>query len=125
MVRLHFEDGTSIGVAHASPLVGVRHGRERWHRREPTAPNPKQLPALLDRSLLDIEMSVRTTNALLYPKGRATRPILTLGELSSYGEQCLLRRRGFGLACLEEVKEVLADYGLRLGMMHENREETP
>jgi len=56
----------------------------------------------------ELELSVRTSNGL---KGAE---IKTLGELCTYTPSRLLRCRNFGRKSLQEVTQVLAEYGLSL-----------
>ncbi|MGD8452927.1 MAG: DNA-directed RNA polymerase subunit alpha [Phycisphaerae bacterium] len=77
------------------------------------APAPvvdEELRGKLDRSIADLELSVRASNCL-----EAAR-ILTVGDLVSMTEDDLLQLRSFGKTSLMEVKSKLQDMGLMLGM---------
>ena len=66
--------------------------------------------AQLDRSVNDLELSVRSGNCL------ESARIRTIGELVAKTEADLLRVRSFGKTSLREVKRKLAELGLTLGM---------
>ena len=61
-----------------------------------------------EKSIRDLELSVRTENAL------REKSITTIGELCECSETELLSIRNFGKKCLEEVKIVLNSMGLYL-----------
>ena len=63
-----------------------------------------------DRSLDELELSVRSYNCL------KNANICTLWELVARTEADLLKTKNFGRKSLNEIKEILADFGLRLGM---------
>ena len=64
----------------------------------------------LSRRTDELELSVMTAQALMNAK------IETIGELVQKTEAELLKTRGFGRKSLQEVKEILAELGLSLGM---------
>lgn len=64
----------------------------------------------LSMSLADLKLSVRATNCL------ESENISTVRDLVSRTEDQLLEVRNFGETTLNEVREKLADIGLRLGM---------
>ncbi|MCE5268125.1 MAG: DNA-directed RNA polymerase subunit alpha [Planctomycetaceae bacterium] len=66
--------------------------------------------AKLSMSLAELELSVRATNCL------ESENITTVRDLVSRTEDQLLEVRNFGETTLAEVREKLADHGLRLGM---------
>lgn len=66
--------------------------------------------AKLNLSLADLKLSVRATNCL------ESENIGTVRDLVTRSEDQLLEVRNFGETTLNEVKEKLADLGLRLGM---------
>ncbi len=66
--------------------------------------------ALLDRQLEELELSVRTANCF-YAAG-----LHYLGELVRLSEDELLRQPSFGRKSLVEVRELLGELGLHLGM---------
>ena len=68
------------------------------------------------------KLSTRAYNALRsqgYYGDRSLDPILTVGDLVEYTERELLKRRCFGLQCLVEVRQILAEMDLSL------REDSP
>ncbi len=67
-------------------------------------------PPNWDLSIDELEVSVRTANAL------ATLKLQTVGELCQRTESDLLKTTNFGRQSLKEVKELLAELGLSLGM---------
>ena len=64
----------------------------------------------LDRSVDELELSVRTANGLQNAR------IRTIRDLVQKTEADLLKVRNFGRQSLKEVKEILAEMGLSLGM---------
>ncbi|WP_276599601.1 DNA-directed RNA polymerase subunit alpha C-terminal domain-containing protein [Nannocystis sp. SCPEA4] len=80
-----------------------------WERLKPPPVEPASNP-LLDRRIDELELSVATSRAL----DRAG--LQTLGELCRRTESELLEMQGFGRKQLAEVKQILADLGLSLGM---------
>jgi hypothetical protein len=76
------------------------------HKAEPEpAANP-----YLDRLVDELELSVRTANALQHAN------ITTIRQLVQRTESELLKGKNFGRQSLREVKEILAELGLQLGM---------
>ncbi|MDR2105703.1 MAG: DNA-directed RNA polymerase subunit alpha [Deferribacteraceae bacterium] len=68
-----------------------------------------EIIALLDKSIEELELSVRATNCL------KNTNIKTLRELCSKTDAEMLKTKNFGRKSLEEIKKVLAELGLRLG----------
>jgi DNA-directed RNA polymerase subunit alpha len=66
--------------------------------------------AKLSMSLAELELSVRATNCL------ESENITTVRDLVSRTEEQLMEVRNFGETTMAEVREKLADIGLRLGM---------
>jgi hypothetical protein len=64
----------------------------------------------LSRSIDELEVSVRTANTF------SRLGLKTVGDLCRLTESDLLKSEGFGRGGLKEVKELLADLGLSLGM---------
>jgi DNA-directed RNA polymerase subunit alpha len=62
------------------------------------------------RPVDELELSVRTANCL------QNADILYIGELVQRSEADLLKLKSFGKKSLKEIKEILADMGLVLGM---------
>ncbi len=81
-------------------------------RREEAAPSIPQLafnPALL-KKVDELELSVRSANCLKNDN------IVYIGDLIQKSEAEMLRTPNFGRKSLNEIKEVLAQMGLHLGM---------
>ena len=72
-----------------------------------------RLNQILRTPITDFELSVRARNCL------NKMNILVLGDLVKLTEPELLSYKNFGETSLNEIKEILATKGLRLGMKHE------
>jgi DNA-directed RNA polymerase subunit alpha len=85
---------------------------------EPTvAETPMQEAKLnenLFRSVDELELSVRSANCLQQAN------IRTIGDLVQKTEAEMLKTKNFGRKSLKEIKEILAEMGLSLGMKLEN-----
>lgn len=73
-----------------------------------------QIIEMLDNSIEELELSVRAYNCL------KNANIKTLYELCSKTDGEMLKTKNFGRKSLEEIKKVLSDLGLSLGMDLEN-----
>src|SRR5262249_12996874 len=69
-----------------------------------------QLNENLDRSVDELELSVRSYNCL------KNADIRTIRELVQRSEPEMLKTKNFGRKSLNEIKEILSSMGLRLGM---------
>ncbi len=69
----------------------------------------------LDRSVEELELSVRSYNCL------KNANITTIRELVQKSEQEMLRTKNFGRKSLNEIKEILTAMGLGLGMKFDER----
>jgi len=69
-----------------------------------------QLNEILNRSVEELELSVRSYNCL------KNANIQTIGDLVQKTEAEMLRTKNFGRKSLNEIKEILATMGLSLGM---------
>ncbi|MGQ9630339.1 MAG: DNA-directed RNA polymerase subunit alpha [bacterium] len=65
---------------------------------------------ILDKPISDLELSVRPANCL------RNADIKTIGELVKMTEADMLKTRNFGKKSLQEIKDVLAQFNLTLGM---------
>ena len=74
---------------------------------------PKVDPILL-RPVDDLELTPRSSNCL------KAQSIHYIGDLIQYSENDLLRTPNLGRKSLNEIKQVLAEHGLSLGMKLEN-----
>ena len=69
-----------------------------------------KMSEVLNRSVEELELSVRSYNCL------KNANIQTIGELIQKTEAEMLRTKNFGRKSLNEIKEILANMGLSLGM---------
>jgi len=69
-----------------------------------------KISEVLNRSVEELELSVRSYNCL------KNANIQTIGELVQKTEAEMLRTKNFGRKSLNEIKEILANMGLSLGM---------
>ncbi len=81
---------------------------EREEKKEP------ELNENLFRSVDELELSVRSSNCL------KNADIRYIGELVQKTEAEMLKTKNFGRKSLNEIKEILAEMGLSLGMKLEN-----
>lgn len=86
---------------------------------EERPPEPKEQPEVkkpvinLNRSVEELELSVRSYNCL------QKADIKTIAELVEKTDQEMLKTRNFGRKSLNEIKSILSEMGLRLGMTTE------
>ncbi len=98
---------------HLNPFVQYNELGARVHgdaRGLPTPGGEPSLDAKLAMSLSDLNLSMRAMNCLM------SENIHTVRDLIQRTEDQLLEVRNFGETTLNEVKEKLSDFGLRLGM---------
>ncbi len=69
-----------------------------------------QMNEILNRSVEELELSVRSYNCL------KNANIQTLGDLVQKTEAEMLRTKNFGRKSLNEIKEILGSFGLQFGM---------
>ena len=77
---------------------------------EPAERALSQMNEVLNRSVEELELSVRSYNCL------KNANIQTIGDLVQKTEAEMLRTKNFGRKSLNEIKEILANMGLALGM---------
>ncbi len=77
---------------------------------EPTERGMDRVSDQLNRSVEELELSVRSYNCL------KNAGIQTIGELVQKSESEMLRTKNFGRKSLNEIKEILQGMGLALGM---------
>ena len=75
----------------------------------------ERLQENLNRSVDELELSVRSYNCL------KNAGIKTIGELVRRGETEMLKTKNFGRKSLNEIKELLAEMGLTLGMKFDEK----
>jgi DNA-directed RNA polymerase subunit alpha len=73
-----------------------------------------KLRDLLGRSVDELELSVRSSNCL------KNANIKTIGDLVTKSEAEMLKYRNFGRKSLNEIKEIITEMGLELGMSAES-----
>jgi DNA-directed RNA polymerase subunit alpha len=96
----------------ASAAAGAAPGAASVMRRPPI--NPGNVPAeVLNKSVADLELSVRSRKAL------QRLNINSLGELASRTEDELLGCKNFGQTSLNEIKQQLVSFGLGLRKLEE------
>ena len=83
-------------------------------RRPEKADAPSALNENLFRSVDELEFSVRSQNCL------QNADIKYIGELVQKSESEMLKTKNFGRKSLKEIKEILAEMGLSLGMKLDN-----
>ena len=81
---------------------------------EKTSEEPPTFNENLYRSVNELELSVRAANCL------RNANIRYIGELVQKTEQEMLKTKNFGRKSLNEIKEILIEMGLHLGMKLEN-----
>jgi DNA-directed RNA polymerase subunit alpha len=77
---------------------------------EPAERAATQMNEVLNRSVEELELSVRSYNCL------KNANIQTIGDLVQKTEAEMLRTKNFGRKSLNEIKEILANLGLSFGM---------
>jgi DNA-directed RNA polymerase subunit alpha len=106
---------TSVGLAaklikdHMTIFINFEEGPEDGQVEE-QAPPPMPYNEHLDRSVDELELSVRSYNCL------KNADIKTIRELVQKSEMEMLKTKNFGRKSLNEIKEILAEMGLGLGM---------
>jgi DNA-directed RNA polymerase subunit alpha len=106
---VHFDD-SQVRMA-SSPMIGQAApamGTDMMGGATPTDTN--QLNRYLLKKVDELELSVRSANCLKNDN------IIYIGDLVQKTEAEMLRTPNFGRKSLNEIKEVLASMGLRLGM---------
>jgi len=97
-----------------SIFAGVEEEIEAPAGAEGAQPTPAAINEYLYRPVEGLPISVRAFNGL------QNADIKYIGELVQRTEQDMLKIKNFGRKSLNEIKEVLADMGLSLGMRLEN-----
>ncbi|MGH6705527.1 MAG: DNA-directed RNA polymerase subunit alpha, partial [Sphingomicrobium sp.] len=102
---VHFDD-SQVRAAPAAGMVGTAGVAAA----EGTTTDTNQLNRYLLKKVDELELSVRSANCLKNDN------IIYIGDLVQKTEAEMLRTPNFGRKSLNEIKEVLASMGLRLGM---------
>jgi DNA-directed RNA polymerase subunit alpha len=111
--ELALVESAKILRKHLNPFIQYAELGPAVHSEGRSPGNMGVDPALeskLNMSLAELDLSVRATNCL------ESENITTVRDLVSRSEDQLLDVRNFGETTLTEVREKLADIGLRLGM---------
>ena len=102
---------------HLSIFIGVGETGESEGEAQ-TETSPSVSNENLDKSVEELELSVRSYNCL------KNANIRTLRELVTKTEAEMLKTKNFGRKSLNEIKEILAELGLSLGMKLHNFPKT-
>jgi DNA-directed RNA polymerase subunit alpha (EC 2.7.7.6) len=87
---------------------------EKEEEESKEAEKKKKINENLLRNVDELELSVRSANCL------KNASIMLIGELVQNTEAEMLKTKNFGRKSLNEIKEVLGEMGLSLGMMADN-----
>jgi len=104
---VHFDDGMASGMGMSA---GGMIGGGAYQGGMDTEADANQLNRYLLKKVDELELSVRSANCLKNDN------IIYIGDLVQKTEAEMLRTPNFGRKSLNEIKEVLASMGLRLGM---------
>ena len=109
-------EGAKILRKHLNPLVkyfelGSEVLQPRLPEKEAGPEENEELKQLLDMPISHLELSVRASNCL------ESENISSIRDVCQRTEDDILKIRNFGNTSLVELKEKLADYKLRLGMV--------
>ena len=101
--------GSKILRDHFAMLIDFK---EEFHEEaeEEIDEEKGRLRALLNKSVDELELSVRSSNCLRAAKVRS------IGDLVQKSEQEMLKQRNFGRKSLKEIEDILNDMGLAFGM---------
>jgi len=114
--RITHEDS----LAHAAKIlrdslqIFINFEEEPVQQDDSVSEEEERMRELLGESVEELELSVRSANCL------KTANIKTIGDLVRKTEGDMLKYKNFGRKSLNEIKEVLTDMGLSLGMRLEN-----
>jgi DNA-directed RNA polymerase subunit alpha len=91
-------------------FIFINFEDELEEKQAGTADKPEIRNENLNRSVEELELSVRSYNCL------KNANIQTIGELVQKSEAEMLKTKNFGRKSLNEIKEILSNMGLSLGM---------
>lgn len=105
-------------IAYAASILQQHFMQLVDFEKEPIIPEPREeedqevvrIRDLLDKSVEELELSVRSANCL-----RAAG-IKSIGELVTKNESAMLKYRNFGRKSLKEISDILDEMGLKFGM---------
>ncbi|MDQ3143950.1 MAG: DNA-directed RNA polymerase subunit alpha [Pseudomonadota bacterium] len=106
---VHFDD-SQVRERPSAGMVGAGSGGGMGGGAAETTTDTNQLNRYLLKKVDELELSVRSANCLKNDN------IIYIGDLVQKTEAEMLRTPNFGRKSLNEIKEVLASMGLRLGM---------
>jgi len=113
--------GPQDAVAYAAKIIkeqlGIFINFDEAHEPAPVeiaVKSEEKLNENLFRSVDELELSVRSANCL------QNANIKSIGDLVQKSEADMLKTKNFGRKSLKEIKEILAEMGLSLGMKLEN-----
>ena len=95
---------------HFALFIHFEHEPVQESEREVVDEETARLREKLDRSVDELELSVRSSNCLRQAE------IRTIGDLVQKSEAEMLKYRNFGRKSLKEIEDVLVQMGLSLGM---------
>jgi DNA-directed RNA polymerase subunit alpha len=108
------EDAVAVAsrilVDHFRPFADIQQERIVMEVEPPQDLEVQKVRALLEKSVEELELSVRSSNCL-----RAAE-IRTLGDLVQKSEPEMLKFRNFGRKSLKEIQDILSEMGLHFGM---------
>jgi DNA-directed RNA polymerase subunit alpha len=100
-IFINLDEDDEEGESEGTPVELSDQDREVWAEK-------------LNKSVDEMELSVRSYNCL------KNANIRTIGELVQKTEAEMLKTKNFGRKSLNEIKEILAEMGLSLGMKLDN-----
>ena len=107
-------DAVSLGAKlvrdHLNIFINIDDAAEEAEEAEEPEPPTAAVNEHLDKSVEELELSVRSYNCL------KNANIRTIRELVQKSEPEMLQTKNFGRKSLNEIKEILLDMGLSLGM---------
>jgi len=95
---------------HLNIFINLEEGAEQMSESSSDAPRAGASNENLDKSVEELELSVRSYNCL------KNANIRTIRELVQKTEAEMLKTKNFGRKSLNEIKEILTTMGLGLGM---------
>jgi DNA-directed RNA polymerase subunit alpha len=111
---INARDGVSLAAKlirdHLNIFINLEEGSEQTAEASADAPRTGASNENLDKSVEELELSVRSYNCL------KNANIRTIRELVQKTEAEMLKTKNFGRKSLNEIKEILTTMGLGLGM---------
>jgi DNA-directed RNA polymerase subunit alpha len=99
---------------HLNIFINLEDVADQPAEAQADQPRSGALNENLDKSVEELELSVRSYNCL------KNANIRSIGELVQKTEAEMLKTKNFGRKSLNEIKEILAEMGLTLGMKLDN-----